>query len=133
MMNPAHKKGTALFIVLATILIIVVLANVILAIISSQSRLTHHQVSRIQAQYAAQAGLVYTLEQLRLGNWKVDPSSDKYACMFGCIDSVTPTYIIPADNDLKYQIQVKIWKAGTGNSPQGTARLDAKVNYTYTP
>lgn len=63
------KKGVALFMVLATILIVVVLANVVLNIAASQSRLTHHEVSRIQAYYAAQAGMVYALEKLRNGTW----------------------------------------------------------------
>lgn len=61
------KKGILLFMVLGMILIIVILAVVILSIISSQSRLTHHQVSRIQAFYAAQAGMNYAVEMLRIG------------------------------------------------------------------
>lgn len=63
-----NKKGIALFIVLGTLLLIVVLANIILAIILSHSRLTHHQVSRIQAQYASMAGINYALEMLRLNS-----------------------------------------------------------------
>jgi Tfp pilus assembly protein PilX len=61
------KKGVALFMVLATILIIIVLASIVLTIISSQSRLTHHKVSRIQAYYAALAGMNYAFDNLRKG------------------------------------------------------------------
>ncbi|MFA5411320.1 MAG: hypothetical protein WC321_05630 [Candidatus Omnitrophota bacterium] len=63
-----NKKGIALFIVLGTLLLIIVLANIILVIMLSHSRLTQHQVSRIQAQYASMAGLNYALEMLRLNN-----------------------------------------------------------------
>ncbi len=63
------KKGVALFIVLATILVVVVLANIAMTIIASQNRFTHHQVSRIQAYYAAQAGMVYAMEMLSNGSW----------------------------------------------------------------
>lgn len=55
--------------VLLTLLIVVIFANVILALISSQSKLTHHQVSRVQAQYASMAGITYALERLRIGSY----------------------------------------------------------------
>jgi len=55
--------------VLATIMIVIILANIVLSIVLSQTRLTHHQVSRIQAYYAGLAGMNYALEQLRTGNW----------------------------------------------------------------
>ena len=67
--NGGKKKGVVLLIVLGTLLVVVILANVILNIILSQSRLTHHQVSRIQAYYAAQAGMNLALENLRVGAW----------------------------------------------------------------
>ncbi len=70
------EKAIALFIVLATILVIIALANAILTIILSQSRLTHHQVSRIQAYYAAMAGINFALEQLRTGAWTFSPTND---------------------------------------------------------
>lgn len=75
-----NKKGTALLMVLATLLVVVALANVILLIISSQSRLTHHQISRIQAYYAAQAGMNYALEQLRTGSWTAGSCPSPAGC-----------------------------------------------------
>lgn len=63
----SHKKGVMLFMVLSTILVVVALANIILVLVSSQSRLTRHQTGRIQANYAAQAGIQYAIEMLRLG------------------------------------------------------------------
>ena len=61
------KSGIILFIALMTLLIVVLLANVVLSLMSSQSRITQHQIGRIQAFYAAQAGMVYALEMLRKG------------------------------------------------------------------
>ncbi len=68
-----NKKGIILFIVLGTILIVTILANVIIGIMLSQSRLTHHQVSRIQAYYAAWGGVNLAYEKMRTGdpNWIV--------------------------------------------------------------
>jgi hypothetical protein len=61
------KRGMILFIVIGVVMVVVVLATVVLTIIANQSRLTHHMVSRVQAHYAAKAGIVYALEKLRLG------------------------------------------------------------------
>jgi Tfp pilus assembly protein PilX len=70
-MKALNKRGVALYFVLATLLVVIILANVILSLIGSQTRLTSHQVKRIQAYYAAQAGVNYALERLRLNatNW----------------------------------------------------------------
>jgi len=64
-----NKKGVVLVIVLGTILVTVLLANAVIRLISSQSRLTHHQLSRIQAYYATKAAVTYAQEQLRTGAW----------------------------------------------------------------
>lgn len=69
-----NKKGIALLAVLVTLLVVVALANVIMNITLSQSRLTLHKVSRIQAYYASTAGVNYALDKLRLGNdaaWQI--------------------------------------------------------------
>jgi len=55
--------------VLGMLLVVMVLANVVIRMMLSQSRLTRHQVGRIQAYYATWAGINYAIEQLRLGNW----------------------------------------------------------------
>ena len=127
------KEGVVLFVVLGTIFIVIILSAIILQIISSQSRLTHHQVSRIQAYYASQAGMVYALEELRIGGWVPNPPAGqiKYACLNGCVDSVTETYTIPADTAIPYHVQVAIYPLDSGIN--GTTRLDIKTEYTYTP
>jgi Tfp pilus assembly protein PilX len=63
------KKGVVLMIILGVVLIVALLGGVILNIVLSQSRLTHHQISRIQAYYASQAALNYAIEKLRNGEW----------------------------------------------------------------
>lgn len=64
-----NHRGMILFITLATLLVVVILASIILGIMNSQSRITHDQVSRIRAHGAAQAGMIFALENLRTGNW----------------------------------------------------------------
>jgi hypothetical protein len=64
-------KGIVLFLVLGTILMAIVLANIILTIISNQARLTGHQLGRIQAYYASMAGINLAYERLMNGIWPV--------------------------------------------------------------
>ena len=125
----SNSRGVALFITLAAVAIVVILANVVLNIMLSQNRLTHHQVSRIRAYYAGQAGMVYTLEMLKNGTWVASPSSTKYACHRSCIDAVSPSYAIPTDADIPYNIQVAIYPLGSGIS--STTRIDVKTDYIY--
>jgi len=68
-MPKSKKNGVVLFIVLGVIIVVTALSTVILRILLNQLRLTHHQVSRIQAHYAAKAGVVYALEKIRIGDW----------------------------------------------------------------
>jgi Tfp pilus assembly protein PilX len=74
-----REKGIAIFMVLGILLVVVVLANVILAIVSSNARFTHQQVSRIQAYYASQAGITYAIYQLWIGpnegGWSFAPTN----------------------------------------------------------
>jgi len=98
---PNYKKGQLLFIVIGTIMVVVALSAVILKIMLSQSRLIHHQVSRIQAQYAAKAGIVYALEKLRRGDWvyTVLPARNDCAGPSGC--PVTDSAFPPSINSVK--------------------------------
>jgi len=136
-MFESNKKGALLFIVLATIIVVVTLSIVILRIMLSQSRLTHHQVSRIQAQYAAKAGVLYALDKLRLNNdpcWQDripvalyvrnmrrlgDPS-------FPTCDIIEPDLPLSIDH---VEITVDVPASGVS----GTRKVSAKTIYTYTP
>ncbi len=135
----AAQKGVVLLIVLATVLIVIILAGIVLNITSSQSRLTHHQVSRIKAYYTGKGMMNYVLEKMRTDSAWAPSATDgenKYACYRGCIDSgvtVTPGLSMPADDaDIPYKVQVKIYPTTTSGIANG-GKIDIKTDYSYTP
>jgi Tfp pilus assembly protein PilX len=75
-MKNINNKGIALYLVLAVLLIVIIFANIVLSVISSQSRLTHHKVRRIQAYYAAQGGINAALEGLKANDTAWVPVPD---------------------------------------------------------
>ncbi len=148
-MLKGRRKGVAMFMVLATILIVVVLANVALTIVANQGRLTRHEVGRIQAYYAAQAGLEYTMMKIKVGDWPFSGAAERYYCFATvaagagqCITGVL-TDTIPYDEGVTaggaYRIEVEVCRDAGGPAsctsapatPAGTRRLNAKVDYTY--
>lgn len=84
------QRGMVLFIVLAIFFIVILIGNFTMGLISSQSRLTHHNVGRIQAYYAAQGALHYAFEKLRQNNdsnWQIPSIGNAYTrtlCRSGC-------------------------------------------------
>ena len=133
--HSVNKKGVVLVMALMTLLVVLILANIILAIILSQSRLTHHQVSRIRAYYAALAGINYTIERLRTNTPGWEPPAS------GSINRKT---ICPAasgcdvpNSGLPYTVIVTIWPEGSDPPTSahllaGVAPITATVDYTYT-
>lgn len=126
------KKGILLFMVLGMILIIVILAIVILNIISSQSRFTHHQVSRIQAYYAAQAGMNLAIERLRTGVWVSGTD-----CVAGCWWTFDGVDFHPA-SIVGNRVSIVIVTAGSPGctsppAPSGGACINSTAEYTYSP
>jgi hypothetical protein len=125
------KKGMILFVVLGVILVVGVLAIVVLRLISSHARLTHHQVTRIQAQYAAKAGIIYALDRLRRNDdvcWGTTGSYDitmRRATAGACV--VLEPYL-PASID---HITIHVSEPGTGI--MGTRQISATADFTYTP
>lgn len=142
-----NKKGIVLFIVLATIFIVILLGNIILSIMSSQSRLTHHQVSRIQAYYSAMAGANYAFDKLRraddLTNWPIPAAAGTYShCLCRTLVGncgVGGPACDMADGTIPNSVQwVLISVAGNGvagcNPPGNVpACINATATYTYTP
>jgi len=127
-MSKLNNKGVALFMVLGTMLIVIVLAGIILSIISSQSRLTHHQVSRIQAYYTAQAGMVYAFERLRTGTWRAGVDC---AAPTGC--SLQDDAFPPAIENKTINITlIPFGQPGCETSPGNTDCVKIKTTYTYT-
>jgi Tfp pilus assembly protein PilX len=121
------KKGVALMMVLVILLVVVILANVLLTIITSQARLTHHQVSRLRAYYVAQAGMNLALENLRTGAWTAPGTYQ--LCRSGC----TPPNV--TDSEMPYNVTIAIGNQiiDPSNPLRGTYPINLTVNYTYTP
>lgn len=130
------KDGIILLIVLSTVLTATLLASIVLKIISSQFRLAHHQVSRTQAYYAAQAGVNYAVDKLRRGDWPLPAvnSTDNYkicrSAGSGCtvVDSAFPHTI----QDIK--IAISDDGAAVCTPPAGSnvsTCISATAAYTY--
>lgn len=126
------KKGVVLAIVVSMVLVVSILIGVALRIASNQSRLIHHQVSRIQAYYASMAGINYAFEKLRRGNdpacW---PASGNFTRRLlrsgaGACDITDPD--LPASI-----LRVDILVGSPGAGIDGTTPISATAIYTFTP
>ena len=126
-----NSKGIALILVLALIMAVIALAAIGVGRFSSQSRFTHHKFSRIQAQYAAKAGIIYAQEMLRLGTWIADPPLG--VSRFYCInDDGSMTCADGNFNDadlLPYRVEIQVWPQANSGTLTGTAQIDARVIY----
>ncbi|MCX5697276.1 MAG: hypothetical protein NTU54_04840 [Candidatus Omnitrophica bacterium] len=126
-----RDKATALFLVLAILFVVVALANMILSFMHSQSRFTHHEVSRIQAYYAAQAAMNYALEKLRTGGWKAGENCTEVSPCHAPGDiplDYNNTFYPPSINYINVTI------ANQTNSPiTGTNQVNITVDYQYSP
>jgi len=91
------KKGMVLYMVLFSILVALALASSILNIILSQASFSRHEISRVQAYYAALAGANYAFERLRSGNqpsyWQASDTTNTNHCI--CRTGGTCTYPYP--------------------------------------
>ena len=131
-----NKKGIVLFMVLGTLLVVVSLATVILSLILSHSRLTHHQTSRIQAYYAVLAGMNYGLENLRTGSWIVGtncaPASP--CTMSFASDDFKPASIVGNSTSIIIRPPQSSNPAQPCYNPPGnSACVSTTATYTYTP
>jgi Tfp pilus assembly protein PilX len=136
MANIGNNKGIVLFIVLMTFLIVVILANIMLGIMSSQSRLTHHQVSRIQAYYADYGAMNYAFDKIRRMDWPMPTPGTSYPRMIcaaagpGCTD---------IEVDLPRSVAnvlITVSSRGVNNcNPPGDVPycIRSVSTYTYTP
>lgn len=143
-----NNKGIVLVIVLATILVSVLLATAVMNLITNQSRLTHHQLSRIQAYYASKAAVTYAQEMLRIGlaagGWAVPAAgtSTTYSTSTGTNFGFNlATDFRPASiTEIELVItpaQNTVYISGIDNcyrSPLDTkVCITCKSTYTYTP
>lgn len=129
------NKAVAMLVVLGTLIIIFVLAGTILVITSSQSRFVHHQVSRIQAYYAAMAGFNYAYERLYTGAWSIPPPGSPVtysicrSAGFGCtyVESFLPHTVSRINISIAHQ-------SDCPSPPPGiSACINATAIYTYSP
>ncbi len=130
-----NKKGVALFFVLAILLVVAILANIILNFIISQSSLTAHQVKRIQAYYAAQAGVNYAREQLRLNNpaWSTTTTYRTFKICGSAYSAAYPSSC-NGDNITETSFPSSINYVGITIGPLNATNsrtINATVNYTY--
>lgn len=125
----AQKKGIALLVVLAMLVVITILANVVLNIMLSHSRLSHHQLSRIKAFYAAKAGMNLALEKLRTGDWGYG-SSYAINCVSSVCTAQVPAANIVSDSDINYEVTISIEQQGVGG-PNNTTQIKVETDYTY--
>ncbi|MFA6349596.1 MAG: hypothetical protein WCY12_01545 [Candidatus Omnitrophota bacterium] len=128
-MSRKNQSGVALLFVLSVIMIVVILGNLVLNFVLSQSRLSHHQVSRIRAYYAATAGMNLAYEKFRLGEWDSNPGSITGYCINGqvalsgqaCAETVT-------DTDIPYNVQILVYPQ---SSSQFSGSRDVKIFVSY--
>jgi hypothetical protein len=135
--NKSKRKGIILFVVLGTILLIIVMANVMLMVISSHGRLTYHQVNRVQAYYAAQAGMNLAIERLRIGDPDWIPPAGGTVTRLICMPSGCPGFVAGVDvADGNFPIAIKkieitICNVNPAGNPSGVPyRISAKAYYT---
>ncbi|MDD5130231.1 MAG: hypothetical protein PHS66_04170 [Candidatus Omnitrophica bacterium] len=125
------KKGAILFIVIGIILVVVILSTITLRVIANHSRLTHHQVSRIQAMYAAKAGMLYALDALRRND------TTAVACLTGTgmiMRRSGSAACVIVEPELPASVsQVDIIVGGIDTGPSDTRRVRSKATFTYTP
>ena len=116
------NRGVALLIVLGTIFIVVLLANIALNLMVSQTRFTQHKVGRIQAEYAAWAAINYAQEMLRSGAWNSGTCPADPACTIN--DANFPGSILG--------VLVSFTNPGVGvcAAPVGCFCVSAWVQYT---
>ena len=125
-MPDSNRKGVLLVIVIGTILVVVTLSTVMLRIVLSQSRLTHHQASRIQAQYAAKAGVIYALEKLRRNDDVCWGSSGTYTRIMRKSGADTCVVIEPNLPNSISQVDIIV-----SDFASGSRKISAKATYTY--
>jgi Tfp pilus assembly protein PilX len=119
-----RRRGIALYMVVCMLIVVLALAFVVANLLSSHFRFTHHEVQRIRAYYAAMAGLVVSYDQLRRGDWPTNAGSTHSLFCTGTCEF--PDAAIP--------FTVDITVGAPGTSIDGTGqRIDAAVDYTYTP
>ena len=118
--------------VLVIILVVIALAQGVLSIILNQSRLTHHNVSRISAYYAAMAGINLAYENLRTNTWEYGSSYCINPANAAC-NSLDLDHKI-SDPSIPYEAMITFGAQFPGGAgPSGTTPISVTTNYTPQP
>lgn len=118
-----RRSGMALYLVLAVLIVTFIVAGMSLNLVLSQSRLTHHSVSRVQAYYAAKLGMNYAIEMLSNNDTTWSSAGTYTICRSGCTHNET---------DLPGSINdISVIVGALGSGLEGTRNLTVTVNYTY--
>lgn len=137
-----NRKGVALLMTIGMLLMAVILANVILTLMLSHSRLTQHQVGRIQAYYAGMAGINMALDNLINNPAGWDPGAGATtthtlcntadaACPAGSInepDFFTNT-VYTGSVVQRVNVTVRGLDGAEGDIPAGSRQINAEVIY----
>lgn len=120
----SNKKGIMLFMVLAVLVIVVTITNGILGFVLSHYKQTYHRVYRIQAYYAALAGVNLAMQKLRTETTWIPA-----AWYTGAINCTSPApsgvnFSIP-DCDIPFPVYITISPANTG-----IRTINATVDYS---
>jgi len=138
MADPKGNKGVVLFIVLMTLFIVVILANIMLQIMSSQSRLTHHQLSRMQAYYAGFGAGNYAYDKIRRGEWPMPAAGTSYIRRI-CRTTGAGCNVIEPSLPVSIQsVTITVSSRGVNScnppaSPTPAYCITSFTDYTYTP
>ena len=120
------KKGVVLVVVMGVVLVICALALAAIHLMTQESRIAEHKIRRNRAFFAAQAGMVLALAQLRLAAWLPGNtyclSNNIAPAPGGCTATIT-------DANISHDVRVVISAVGGGAIP-GTSQVDIIVlNY----
>jgi len=120
------RKGVILVVIIGIVLIISTLALAALFLMAQESRIAEHKIKRTKAFFAAQAGMVLALEQLRKGVWS--PSTTQKYCLNDNIgNDCTPNFRTVDDTDIPYDVTIEIFPVGA--TIPGSSQIDIVVNY----
>lgn len=113
------NKGVVLFIVIANVFVVMLLASIILIIMKNNSRLSQKKINRIKAYYGASAGMIYAFDRLRAGAWGEGVYAICPAAGPGCT---------VVESDIPYRVDINIGAPGSGIP--GTRSVVVTANYT---
>lgn len=119
----SSKKGIAMLIVIALVLMLLILGGAVLMISTGHFSTSHHQIERTRAFYAAEAAMQHALWSLRTGQTAL-PTPGNTAPIY-LPGSVTEINGIPVSD---ISITVKDENTG-GETPLGVHPINIVVDY----